>query len=70
MPEFESSFNDDLTAFCREVGIEKVFTEEADFTPMSSELRTAVRRTCLGGNSWYHPDGYMVPMQRKCWYRA
>ena len=37
MPEFESSFNDDLTAFCREVGIEKVFTEEADFTPMSSE---------------------------------
>lgn len=37
MPEFESSFNEDLTAFCREVGIEKVFTEEADFTPMSSE---------------------------------
>lgn len=37
MPEFESSFDDDLTAFCREVGIETVFTEEADFTPMSSE---------------------------------
>lgn len=37
MPEFESSFNDDLTAFCREVGIEKIFTEKADFTPMSSE---------------------------------
>ena len=32
MPEFESSFNDDLTSFCREVGIEKVFTEKADFT--------------------------------------
>lgn len=37
MPEFESSFDDDLTAFCREAGIEEVFTEEADFTPMCSE---------------------------------
>ena len=37
MPEFESSFKDNLTAFCREVGIKKVFTEKADFTPMSSE---------------------------------
>ena len=35
MPEFETSFNDDFTAFCREVGIEKVFSEKADFTPMS-----------------------------------
>lgn len=37
IPEFESSFNDDLAAFCREVGIEEIFTEQADFTPMSSE---------------------------------
>lgn len=37
MPEFESSFEDDITEFCREAGIERIFTEKADFAPMSSE---------------------------------
>ena len=36
MPEFESAFNDDLTAFCGDVGIGQIFTEKADFAPMSS----------------------------------
>ncbi len=37
MPEFESTFDDDITTLCKEVGIENIFTEKADFTPMSSE---------------------------------
>lgn len=37
MPEFGSTFEVDLTDFCKEMGIKTIFTPEADFSPMSSE---------------------------------
>ena len=37
MPEFSYSFGQDMTDLCRRMGIKTLFSEEADFTPMSSE---------------------------------
>lgn len=37
IPEFSSSFQDDLTTYCRELGMKEIFTEKADFSPMTSE---------------------------------
>lgn len=37
MPEFKYDFGEDLTGFCREFGIESIFTPQADFSPMSDE---------------------------------
>lgn len=36
IPEFTFSFDQDLTAFCKTSGIERVFTDLADFSPISS----------------------------------
>lgn len=37
MPEFEYDFGQELTDFFQTMGIEKLFTTQADFSPMSSE---------------------------------
>ena len=37
LPEFTFSFDQDLTTFFQELGIQKVFTNGADFSPLSSE---------------------------------
>lgn len=37
MPEFKCDFGDNITWLCRELGINTLFTPEADFSPMSSE---------------------------------
>ena len=37
MPEFQGTFGEELTEFCRELGIRTVFTPGADFSPMSDE---------------------------------
>ena len=36
LPEFKYSFGKDLTSLFRELGIEELFTDHADFTPLSS----------------------------------
>lgn len=36
MPEFKYDFDDELTDFCKDTGINTIFTPEADFSPMSS----------------------------------
>jgi serpin B len=37
MPEYKYDFGTDLTDICKELGISKVFTPAADFSPMSTE---------------------------------
>ena len=37
MPEFKCDLDEELTDFCKEMGINKIFTPEADFPRMSSE---------------------------------
>ena len=37
LPEFKYSFDEDLTGLCRKSGIEVLFSEHADFTPLASE---------------------------------
>lgn len=37
MPEFKCDFGEDLSEFCKELGIRTLFSPEADFSPMSSE---------------------------------
>ncbi len=37
MPEFTYSFNEDLTSFCKTLGIREAFSDHADFLPMSTE---------------------------------
>ena len=37
MPEFKCDFGKDLREFCKSIGIETIFSDEADFSPMSSE---------------------------------
>ena len=37
MPEFKFSYEADLLDFCRNQGIETVFSNHADFTPMTEE---------------------------------
>ena len=37
LPEFKYSSGEDLTSYCKELGIEELFTDHADFTPLSSE---------------------------------
>lgn len=37
MPEFSFSFEDDLTAYFRGLGIERLFSDAADFSPLTSE---------------------------------
>ena len=36
MPEFTYSFQDDLTSFCEKIGIHTIFSNKADFSPLSS----------------------------------
>ena len=36
LPEFKYSFSDDLTSFCRSLGINEIFSDHADFSPLSS----------------------------------
>lgn len=37
MPEFTYSFNEDLTGFCKDLGIREAFSDHADFSPMTPE---------------------------------
>jgi len=37
IPEFSSSFSNDLTEFCKQEGIKTIFAPDADFSPMTSE---------------------------------
>lgn len=37
LPEFKYSFGEDLTDYCKSIGITRVFTDHADFSPLSSE---------------------------------
>lgn len=36
LPEFNYSFDEDLTNFCKSIGINKIFSNQADFSPLSS----------------------------------
>lgn len=36
LPEFSYTFEEDLTFFCKEMGIQKLFTDDADFSPLCS----------------------------------
>ena len=36
LPEFKYSFDDDLTSFCKSLGINEIFSNLADFSPFSS----------------------------------
>ena len=36
-PEFSVEFGDDLTDICKKLGIKRLFTNDADFSPMSTE---------------------------------
>ena len=37
LPEFSYTFGEDLTSYCKELGIKELFTDHADFAPLSSE---------------------------------
>lgn len=37
LPQFRYDFGRDLTGFCQEMGITTIFTQEADFSPLSAE---------------------------------
>ena len=37
IPEYELEFRDELTDYCRNIGIEKAFSGNADFSPMTDE---------------------------------
>ncbi len=37
LPEFEYAFGEDLTSYCKSLGIKEIFTDHADFSPLSSE---------------------------------
>lgn len=50
MPEFKYSFNEDLTAFCKDLGIREAFSDNADFSPMSTAwLKTSqiIHKACI-----------------------
>lgn len=36
MPEFQYSYGEDLTDYCKSIGISKIFSDKADFSPLSS----------------------------------
>lgn len=36
MPEFTYSFQEDITSFCKKIGIHTIFSNKADFSPLSS----------------------------------
>lgn len=36
LPEFKNSFGEDLTSYCKSLGINKIFSDHADFSPLSS----------------------------------
>ncbi len=41
MPEFNGEFRTDLTELLKDMGINKIFSSEADFSPLSSEVLRA-----------------------------